>query len=263
MNLIFIGDVVGKGGRTAVCRLVPELRREFNAQFVIVNGENSAAGSGLSGTCVRELLTVADVVTGGDHTWDQKGFENEIRQFDRMIRPANAPKCQPGRGWGIFRHPVSGEVAVISLTGKVFMRDGATCPFETVDHILTKEIPSTVKTIIVDLHAEATSEKIAMAAYLDGRVTAVLGTHTHVQTADGRIGPGGTAAISDVGMAGADYSVLGREVESVVKKFVTGMPTRLPVVEKGIIRVDGVVIGYDPESGLARDIRPFSRRVEV
>lgn len=264
MNLIFIGDVVGKGGRTAVCQLVPELRREYNAQFVIVNGENSAAGNGLSGTCVRELLTVADVITGGDHTWDQKGFENEIRQFDRMIRPANAPRCQPGRGWGVFRHPLGGEVAVISLVGKVFMRDGsASCPFETVDDILTNELPKSVKTIVVDLHAEATSEKIAMAAYLDGRVTAVLGTHTHVQTADGRIGPNGTAALSDVGMAGADYSVLGREVPSVVKKFVTGMPTRLPVVEKGLIRVDGAVVSYDPESGRAKDIQTFSRKLEV
>ena len=264
MNFIFIGDVVGKGGREALRRLVPDLRREFNAQFVIVNGENSAAGNGLSASCVRELLEAADVITAGDHTWDQKGFESEIRLFDRVIRPANVPRCQPGRGWGVFRNPAGGEIGVIALTGKVFMREGAAgCPFETVDRILTTELPRELRTIVVDFHAEATSEEQAMAAFLDGRVTAVLGTHTHVQTADARITPGGTAAISDVGMVGADFSILGREVASVVKKFSTGMPTRLPVVEKGVIRLDGVAVSYDPASGRAASVTPFSRRTEI
>jgi len=264
MNFIFIGDVVGKGGREALRRLLPELRREFNAQFAVVNGENSAAGNGLSASCVRDLLESADVITSGDHTWDQKGFENEIGLFDRVIRPANVPSCQPGRGWGVFRNPAGGEIAVIALTGKVFMREGASeCPFVTVDRILKEELPKHLRTVIVDFHAEATSEEQAMAAFLDGRVTAVLGTHTHVQTADARITPGGTAAISDVGMVGADYSILGREVESVIRKFSTGMPTRLPVVEKGTIRLDGAAVSYDPASGRAKSITPFSRRIEI
>ena len=148
MNMIFLGDVVGKGGRNAVKALLPELRREFNAQFAVVNGENSAAGSGITGSCARELLEVADVVTLGDHAWDQKGFENEIHLFDRVIRPANYHKNQPGRGYGIFRNPAGGEVAVIALQGKVFMKDSAYCPFETVDNIL-KELPGTVKNILV------------------------------------------------------------------------------------------------------------------
>ena len=167
MNLIFLGDVVGKGGRSAVKKLLPDLRREFNAQFAVVNGENAAAGSGLSGSCLRELLEVADVVTSGDHTWVQKGFENEVSGFDRFIRPANFSALQPGKGYDIFRNPLCGEVAVIALMGKVFMRESAYCPFETVEKIL-KSLPSHVKTILVDFHSEATSEKLAMGYFLDG-----------------------------------------------------------------------------------------------
>jgi metallophosphoesterase (TIGR00282 family) len=262
MNLLFIGDVVGKGGRTAVNALVPELRRKYNAQFVIVNGENAAAGNGLSESCVTELLKSADVITSGDHTWDQKGFENEIKRFDRVIRPANFRSNQPGRGWGIFPNPATGSVAVIALCGKVFMKESAYCPFETVEKILS-ELPSNIKTIIVDFHAEATSEKIAMAEFLDGKVTAVFGTHTHVQTADARVLAGGTAAITDVGMVGADHSVLGRSVESVVKKFVSGMPVRLAVQETGKIRLDGVVLSYDPVTGRATNCQNFSEYINL
>ena len=262
MRFIFIGDVVGKGGRETIKQLVPELRREYNAQFVIVNGENSAGGNGLTGSCLRELLHSCDVVTSGDHTWDQKGFDLEIDRFDRMIRPANYHACQPGRGYGIFDNPAGGKIAVIALQGKVFMKESAGCPFETADKILA-ELPATVKTIVVDFHAEATSEKLALASYLDGRVTAVLGTHTHVQTADARILPGGTAAITDTGMTGADASILGRAIPDVLKKFSSGMPCRLPVVESGIIRLDGVAVTYDHVSGRASAIESFSKRFEI
>ena len=258
MNLIFLGDVVGKGGRNAVKQLLPELRREFNAQFVIVNGENSAAGNGMTGSCVNELLTVADVVTCGDHVWDQKGFENEIHLYPQVIRPANLSELQPGKGYSIFRNPAGGEIAVIALMGKVFMRESANCPFETVEKILAG-LPSTVKNIIVDFHAEASSEKLAMGRFLDGRVTAVLGTHTHVQTADAKVLPGGTAVISDTGMCGAEYSILGREVPAVLRKFRTGMATRLPVVENGEIRVDGVCVSFNNTTGRATGITQFSR----
>ncbi len=262
MNLIFLGDVVGKGGRNAVKQLIPELRREFNAQFVVVNGENSAAGNGMTGSCVKELLTVADVVTCGDHVWDQKGFENEIQLYPQVIRPANLSDLQPGKGYGIFRNPAGGEVAVIALMGKVFMRESAYCPFETAEKILAG-LPSTVKTIIVDFHAEASSEKLAMGRFLDGKVTAVLGTHTHVQTADAKVLPGGTAVISDTGMCGAEYSILGREVPAVLRKFRSGMATRLPVVENGEIRVDGVCVTFDQNSGKASNIVQFSRMVNL
>lgn len=262
MNLLFIGDVVGKAGREAVKQLVPELRREFNCQFVVVNAENAAAGSGLTGSCAKELLTVADVLTLGDHTWDQKGFESELKGLDRVLRPANFSKKQPGRGFGIFRNPAGGEVAVINLLGKVFMRESAYDPFETVEEILAS-LPASVNTILVDLHAEATSEKLAMGYFLDGRVTAVLGTHTHVPTADALLLPGGTARQTDVGMVGAARSVLGREVESVLYKFSTGMPGRLPVVEKGAIRLDAAIVSYDYRTGRATGIQSLSREIEL
>ncbi len=263
MNLMFIGDVVGKGGREAIRQLVPELRREFNCQFVVVNAENAAAGSGLTTGCAKELLEAADVLTTGDHIWDQRGFDSEINRLDRVLRPANLHKGQPGRGWGVFRNPAGGDIAVINLQGKVFMRDSAYDPFEIVDEILRNELPKTVKTILVDFHAEATSEKLAMGYFLDGRVTAVLGTHTHVPTGDALILPGGTARQTDVGMTGATTSVLGRSVEDVLHKFTTGMPNRLSVVENGPIRMDGTVVSYDHATGRASAIRPFSREIII
>ena len=166
-----------------------------------------------------------DVFTSGDHTWDQKTFEQEIRDIPNLVRPANFSRLQPGVGWRKFRNPAGGEIAVISLLGKVFMKESAYCPFETAEEIV-KQLPLSCKCIIVDIHAEATSEKAALAWMLDGRVTAVIGTHTHVQTNDARILPNGTAFLTDAGMVGASDSILGREVDAVVRKFRTGMPQR-------------------------------------
>ncbi len=257
LKILFIGDVVGRGGRAAVKAMLPELKREFGCTFAIVNAENSAAGAGISATCLEEMKD-ADVFTAGDHTWDQKAFEDEVRRFKNFIRPANFSHLQPGIGWGKFRNPAGGEVAVISLLGKVFMKESARCPFETAEDIL-KQIPITCKCIIVDLHAEATSEKLAMGHFLDGKVTAVIGTHTHVQTADAQILPGGTALLTDVGMVGGDHSILGRSVEDVVRKFRTGMPTRLNVVENNI-RLDACVISYEMNTGRAVAIQTISRK---
>ncbi len=261
MNLLFIGDIVGKGGRRAVKELVPELRREFNCGFTIANAENIANGSGLAAKCIRDIEDCVDVITSGDHVWDQKNFEHEIELFNNVLRPANLGRRQPGRGYAVFRNPAGGEIAVINLLGRVFMRESAYSPFETVENILA-DLPKTVKTIIVDFHAEATSEMAGMGYFLDGKVTAVLGTHTHVQTADAKLLPNGTAFISDVGMVGAEYSVLGREVEAVVNKFCSGMPHRLPVVEKGI-RLDAAVISYDHLTGRAIGIKNISRIASV
>ncbi len=263
MNVIFVGDVVGSGGRAAVKALLGDVKREFNAHFAIVNGENSAAGAGLTAKCVEELASAgANVITGGDHTWDQKSFEGEAGHLKNFIRPANFSAMQPGAGFGIWNNPAGGDVAVISLLGKVFMRESACCPFETAEKIL-REIPQRVTSIFVDFHAEATSEKIAMARFLDGRVTAVVGTHTHVQTADAAVLPGGTALLSDVGMTGADESVLGRSVDDVCRKFRTGMPCRLTVVDKGRFRMDFAVVSYDHLSGKATAIKNYSRYVEL
>lgn len=261
MNILFIGDIVGHCGRSAVQQLVPELRREFNISMVIANAENVAAGAGLTGGCLKELRKAVDFFTAGDHVWDQKDFEKEINGIHDIVRPANLSSLQPGTGMKIVRNPVAGEIAVIALQGKVFMRDSAYCPFETAEKLLS-EIPGSVKTILVDFHAEATSEKIAMGYFLDGKVTAVLGTHTHVQTNDAKILAGGTAYLTDTGMVGAEYSVLGREVQEVVKKFRTGMPRRLPVAE-GPVRLDACVISYDHITGRANSITPISRITEV
>jgi len=256
LNLLFIGDVVGKGGRNAVRRLAPELKRKHNCSFCVVNVENVAGGAGISASCLKEIDRAADVFTSGDHVWDQKPFEKEIAQFKNFLRPANLSSLQPGKGCEVFRNPGGGEVAVINLLGKVFMRESAYCPFETVEKTLST-LPRTVKCVIVDIHAEATSEKAAMARFLDGKATAVLGTHTHVQTADARILPGGTAMISDVGMVGAYESILGRDPVEVVKKFRTGMPTKLPVVETGV-KLDAVVVSYEMETGRAVAIKAIS-----
>lgn len=262
MNLLFIGDIVGSGGRAAVKALVPEMRREFNIQFVIANAENAAGGNGLTGRIIKELSDVVDVFTAGDHVWDQKGFDLDVPTLNNFIRPANLSDKQPGRGFAMFRNPAGGEVAVITLMGKVFMRDSAYCPFERADQIL-KQIPGTCKNIFVDFHAEASSEKIAMGYFLENRVTAVLGTHTHVATADARILPGGTAYQTDTGMVGGARSVLGRSVEDVLHKFTTGMPGRLNVVEDGEIRFDATMVTYDYNTGRASAIQPISRLITI
>ena len=257
LKILFIGDVVGKGGRNAVRDLVPLLKQEHRCSFVIVNAENCANGSGLTAACLREMGDQVDVFTSGDHTWDQKQLETEIQHIPNLIRPANFSRKQPGVGWKVFRNPAGGEVAVVALMGKVFMRDSAYCPYEIMEEILGK-LPATCKTVIVDMHAEATSEKDAMAWMFDGRITAVIGTHTHVQTNDARVLPNGTAMLTDVGMVGANDSILGREVADVVKKFKTGMPVRLNVREKEI-RLDAAVITYDPATGKAVAIEPVQR----
>lgn len=260
MNLLFIGDIVGKAGRRAVVELVPGLKKEFDCSFCVANGENSAGGGGINAKCINHMHPQpVDVITLGDHVWDQKEFENEVDNFPNVIRPANLSKHQPGIGYNIVSHPLGGEIVVINLLGKVFMRDSAYCPFETVIDILD-ELPEELNRIFVDFHAEATSEKAAMAHFLDGKVTAVLGTHTHVQTADSKILPNGTAFITDVGMVGSENSVLGRKVDAVVRKFVTGMPKRLPVYDKET-RLDAVVVSFDDSSGRATKIINISRMV--
>ena len=265
MNILFVGDVVGKGGRNAVKELVPKIRQEFNCSFCIANGENSAGGSGINDKCIKDLHGnggLVDVITLGDHVWAQKTFELEIKSKKTVLRPANLNPKQPGVGYNVFRVPAGGEIAVINLLGTVFMKDGTWCPFEEIQQIL-KKLPSRIKCIFVDFHAEATSEKIAMGRFLDGKVTAVFGTHTHVQTADSEIFPDGTAYITDAGMVGADKSVLGRSVDDVILKFTDGMPRRLNVVEKGIMRLDAVVVSYNMTTGKANSIQGISRKIEI
>jgi len=252
VKILFIGDVVGKPGRDAVAALVPKLRRERELDLVIANGENSAHGAGLTSATVKALLDAGvDVITAGDHTWDQKGFESEIDGLPQVIRPLNFPPSAPGRGSTVVNAGDKTAVGVINLIGRVFLPNND-CPFRAARAEVTK-LRRQTNVIIVDLHGEATSEKIAMGRYLDGQVSAVIGTHTHVQTSDEQILPKGTAYISDAGMCGPHDSVLGRDVDAVFKRFLTQMPQRMEVAT-GKIELCGVIVDVDEDSGRGRAI---------
>ncbi len=260
MKILAIGDIVGKNGRAAVNQLVPALRDELSIDFVIANGENMAGGRGLNMKTINDLTAAKlDVITTGDHIWDQRQFVGEIEQCEHVIRPANLPACQPGKGFVVIEKNGI-KVAVINLLGQVFINTQSNNPFETVDKILS-ELPEDVKTIIVDFHAEATSEKIAMGRYLTGRVSAVFGTHTHVQTNDAEIFENSTAYITDVGMVGSKNSILGRKIKPVVKRFSTGIPASFDV-EHNDIRFCGAVIEIDETTGRAVSIETVVKEVE-
>ena len=230
MKLLFIGDIVGKPGRDLVAALVPKVRAERGIDFVIANGENAAAGAGITGAICRTLLEAGvDVITLGDHVWDQKGFEHEIGTLDRVCRPANLPAACPGRDHVIVEKN-GFRLLVCTMLGRSFMGPKADCPFLGADALLEK-LAGRFDGALVEIHAEATSEKQALGWHLDGRVTAVLGTHTHVATADASLLRKQTAFMCDVGMTGPHESVLGREIEPVVGRFLDGMPRRFGVAE--------------------------------
>ena len=261
MNILLIGDIVGKGGRQAVRLLVPKLLEEYECCFCIANGENIAGGSGLTGKCVEELKECKiDVITSGDHIWGQKEFVKEIGNYPYVLRPANFGSAQPGNGYGIFKSVNGDIICVINLIGRVFMNNSADNPFTAVDQILN-EVSGRSKYILVDFHGEATSEKIAMGRFLDGRVSTVFGTHTHVQTADEQVFPQGTAFICDLGMVGGRESILGRDVKNVIHSFCTGMPSRFKVVGKEIL-LHGAVVELDRTNGKAKKIQRVVKSME-
>jgi len=252
ITLLFIGDIVGRPGRTIVAEKLARLRQEYGVDLVIANGENAAAGAGITGTIARSLLeSGVDALTLGDHVWDQRGWENEIGRMERICRPANLPAACPG--WDHLIIAARGfRVAVFTVLGRSYLNLKAECPFLTADRLIEQLRPQ-VEAIIVEVHAEATSEKQALGWYLDGRVTAVIGTHTHVPTADARVLPKGTAFICDVGMTGPYASVLGREVEPVVARFLDGMPRRFEVAS-GDVRLSGVLVEIGVSMGGAEKI---------
>ena len=260
MKLLLVGDIVGSPGRAAFEKVVGRMRADAKADFVVVNGENAAAGRGITPALADELFRAgADAMTLGDHTWDQKDLLKSIDKETRIVRPANFSPKSPGRGWQTFDSP-AGSVTVINLIGRVFMQPNYDCPFRTADSILGKK-SEMAKIIVVDMHAEATSEKIAMGRYLDGRVSAVVGTHTHVQTSDETILPGGTAYLTDLGMTGPKDSVLGREVEPVLNRFLTGMPTRFGVAKNDIC-LEGLIVEVDEQSGQATSVERIRERAD-
>jgi len=231
LNLLFIGDVVGRPGRQALQRLLPRLVGRYEVDLVVANGENAAAGFGLTRDTMRELLDVGvDVLTTGNHVWDKREIIGQIDDFSQVLRPLNYPGDAPGRGSGIFRTNAGHKVGVLNLEGRVFM-NALECPFRAADRAL-EELHRETRVVVVDFHAEATSEKVAMGHYLDGRASLVVGTHTHVPTADEMILPGGTAYQTDAGMTGSRDSVIGVRKELVIGKFLNQMPVRFEVAKK-------------------------------
>ena len=258
VKILFIGDVVGAPGRRAVQHLVPKLRDQHGLSFVIANGENSAGGSGITPTTASELFAAGvDIITSGDHLWDQKEVMDLLVTEARFLRPCNYPAGTPGQGGVVLRHDGLPPLAILNIQGRVFMADLEN-PF-TVATNEVRRLRKETNLLFVDMHAEATSEKIALARMLDGEVSAVVGTHTHVQTADEQIFPGGTAFLCDAGFTGAHESVIGREIEPVVKRFVTNMPQRFGVAKERIF-LQGAIIQIDPVSGRAQSIQRVSER---
>jgi metallophosphoesterase (TIGR00282 family) len=253
MRLLFIGDIVGKPGRKIVVQAVPHLIARERLDLVIVNGENSAAGSGITPDIHRELIAAGvDCITLGDHIYKRREIAATLESEANIVKPANFPPSAPGKPWTIVRARDGTQVGVVSLLGRVFMRP-VDCPWLAVDRVLA-ELPPEVKTIFVDFHAEATSDKQVMGRYLDGRVSAVLGSHTHVPTADEEIFPGGTAFQCDVGMTGPYRSILGRQIERVTETTLTFNPTQFDVATEDV-RLCGSIVEIDATTGRALSIR--------
>jgi metallophosphoesterase (TIGR00282 family) len=260
VKLLFIGDIVGQPGRRAVRELVPKLRGQHALDVVIANGENSAGGSGITLKTAEEIFAAGvDVITSGDHLWDQKEVVELLERENRFLRPLNYPVTTPGRGSGVFTIQSSSfgvlstlTIGVLNLQGRTFM-----APLEnpfTVGLEEIKKLRDQTKVIFVDFHAEATSEKIAFARMVDGQVSAVVGTHTHVQTADEQVFPGGTAYLTDAGFTGPQESVLGREIAPVIQRFLTNMPQRFEVAKERVV-LNGAVVEIDETTGKAMGIQ--------
>jgi metallophosphoesterase (TIGR00282 family) len=244
LKLLFIGDIVGRPGREIVSEQAPQLRTQHGLDFIIANAENAAAGAGLTADLAGSLLAAGvDALTLGDHVWDQKGFDAEIPRLDRVCRPANLPAACPGRDHLILEKNGL-RLAVFAVLGRQYLALKSECPFLACDRMLAR-LEGKADAVLVEIHAEATSEKQALGWYLDGRVAAVLGTHTHVPTADAAVLPRGTAFLCDAGMTGPYDGVLGRDRRAVIARFLDGMPRRFPVTD-GDVRLSGVRVDYDP-----------------
>ena len=259
LTVLAIGDIIGRPGREAVARLLPQLRREYGIDLVVANGENSAGGFGLTPKIADDLFGLGiDVLTSGNHIWDQREM---LTGFDHrpILRPHNYPAGAPGKGWLCFDLGEKGQVLIGNVQGQLFMPpiDSA---FKAADEVLRQGTPTTVT--LMDVHAEATSEKIAMGWYLDGRASFVFGTHTHVPTADARIFPGGTAFVADLGMVGPKHSVIGMDREASLQRFLTGIPYRFKVAD-GPIQFNSVMARIDALSGRAASIERIDREVEA
>jgi metallophosphoesterase (TIGR00282 family) len=253
LRLLFLGDIIGEPGRRAVIEMLPALKSGWGIDFVVANGENVAAGRGITPKLAIDLLRCGvAVITTGDHVWDQKEVVSFIETEPRLLRPINYPEGTPGGG-SIILDTAKGKVGVINVQGRTFMLPALENPFRCI-WAEVEQIRTQTPIIFVDIHAETTSEKIAIGRFLDGRVSVVAGTHTHVQTADDQIFPGGTAFICDAGMCGPTESVLGREIQPIVQRFYSSMPINFPVA-KGEVKLHGLMVDIDEESGRALSVQ--------
>jgi 2',3'-cyclic-nucleotide 2'-phosphodiesterase len=259
MRILFLGDIVGEPGRKAVINRLADIKRQHSIDFCIVNGENSAGGRGITPKIAKELFAAGvQVITTGDHVWDQRELLDYLPTEPKILRPLNYPPSTPGNG-SVTLETEFGKIAVLNAQGRTFMNPPLENPFTVVeDEVKRLKDDDEVNMIFLDFHAETTSESIAMGYHLDGTVSAVVGTHTHVQTADERILPNGTAHLTDAGMCGPETSVLGRNVESVVWRFKTGLPTRFPVA-KGPVRLCGMIVDIDPTTGKATHVERYNQ----
>jgi len=256
-----IGDIVGRPGREAVAKIVPNLRKDRCIDFVIANAENIAGGSGLTPETANELLNnQVDVLTSGDHAWKKKDIYERLDKDARILRPANYPESCPGRGSTLIKTSTGKKVGVINVLGMVFMNHIDASPFRVAEREI-KIVSKDTNVILVDVHAEATSEKIAIGRFLDGKVSAVFGTHTHVQTADEKILPERSAYITDLGMTGAQDSVIGRKVGSIIEHFLTCMPTRFEMADSDV-ELQGAVVEIDEDSGKALSIERVKEKLK-
>jgi hypothetical protein len=261
MKIFFVGDIVGRPGRDALKDHLNNILDSRGVDLCIANAENAAAGNGLTPRLGNELLALnIDVLTSGNHIFDKKEVLPYFEQEPRLLRPANYPPSAPGKGLWIGQTKNGIGYAVLNLQGRVFM-PSIDCPFRTCEALLAS-LPSSIKIVFVDFHAEATAEKQAMGCFLDGRVSALVGTHTHVATADEQVLPGGTAYISDVGMTGPHDSIIGVEKDIILSKFVGQMPAKFETA-KGDVRINAVEVEVDPETGRALDIQRFCMKVAV
>ncbi len=252
LRLLFLGDIIGEPGRSAVIASVPKWRTERGVDFVIVNGENAAAGRGITPKISIDLLRCGvAVITSGDHIWDQREIVPYFDTEPRLLRPLNYPAGTPGNG-SIVLDTAKGKIAVVNVQGRTFMQPPLENPFLAMDKEIAR-LREQTPVIFVDVHAETTSEKIAMGRFLDGRVSAVVGTHTHTQTADDQVFPGGTAFLCDAGMCGPSESCLGREIEPIIQRFLTGRPVMYPVA-RGPVKLQGALIEIDETTGKALKI---------
>lgn len=255
-NILFLGDIVGRPGRNFVVERLASLRDELDADIVIANGENAAGGAGITKKIADQLLAAGiDAITLGDHVWDQKNFENEIGEIERACRPANLPDNNPGRSHLVVEKD-GFRLGIFTVLGRNYLALKSSCPFQAADAKLA-ELEDQCDAVFVEAHMEATSEKIALGWHLEGRACAVVGTHTHVATADGRVLPGGTAYLSDAGMCGPHDSVLGRDKREVIATFLDGMKRRFPVAE-GDVRLNGCLIEVASNSGRALNFKSIA-----